>query len=171
MLLSWLGSLGLGLLRWACGTSAEPAVAETMGAPAVSAQPAGAGAESLTGGGNDLLLTDMSGGSGCNEGCMSTIGMVAARIEELWQEMGDDGVQDLTYIEYSEGGDNGASVACGRTKLAPLCEAAAPIRCHILHSDDLIMMMLLDGVHPTADGCSRLGQAAFDLMEKEGMRR
>jgi hypothetical protein len=125
----------------------------------------------MTGGGNDLLLTGMAGGSGCTESCMSTIDKVAARLEALWQEMGDDGVQDLVYIEYSQGGDNGASVAYGHTKLVPLCEATAPLRCHLLHSDDFIMMMLLDGVHPTADGCSKLGQATYDLMEQQGMRR
>jgi hypothetical protein len=125
----------------------------------------------MTGGGNDLLLTGMSGGGTCSAGCMSTIDKVAMRLEMLWQEMGDDGVQDIVYIEYSQGGDNSAGVGYGHTKLVPLCEAAAPVRCHLLHSDDFIMMMLLDGVHPTADGCTKLGKAVYELMEREGMRR
>ena len=124
----------------------------------------------MTGGGNDLLLTGM-GGDGCTGSCMTTIDKVAARLEKLWKEMGDDGVQDLVYIEYSQGGDNGAAVGYGHTKLVPLCEAAAPVRCHLIHSDDFIMMMLLDGVHPTMDGCTKLGKAVYALMEKEGMRR
>lgn len=124
----------------------------------------------MTGGGNDLLLTGM-GGNGCTENCMMTIDKVAARLETLWKEMGEDGVQDLVYIEYSQGGDNGDAVGYGHTKLVPLCAAAAPIRCHLLHSDDFIMMMLLDGVHPTMDGCTKLGKAVYALMEKEGMRR
>ena len=54
----------------------------------------------------------------------------------------------------------------------PACAAVpAPLRCHFVDSDPVIMMQLLDGVHPTPDGCQKLGKAVFDLMTKEGMRR
>jgi len=125
----------------------------------------------MTGGGNDLLLTGMSGGA-CTSGCMMTIERVGKRLSELWAEMAKDGVQDIVYIEYSRGGSNKAGVEYGITKVKPACEAVAPpARCHFIDSDPVIMMQLLDGVHPTSDGCQKLGKAAFDLMVKEGMRR
>jgi hypothetical protein len=123
----------------------------------------------MTGGGNDLLLTGMSGGA-CIGSCMSTIDRVGMRLSELWAEMAKDGVQDVVYIEYSRGGTNGPSVEYGIKKVMPAC-AAAPLRCHFVDSDTIIMMQLLDGVHPTPDGCQKLGKAVWDLMVEKGMRR
>jgi hypothetical protein len=125
----------------------------------------------MTGGGNDLLLTGMSG-AGCNAGCMSTIDKVGARLGELWKEMSADGVQDVVYFEYSRGGTNGPAVEYGIGKVREACDAVPPpLRCHLIDSDTIIMMELLDGVHPTPSGCTKLGKAGFDLMVKEGMRR
>jgi hypothetical protein len=124
----------------------------------------------MTGGGNDLLLTGMSGGATCSAGCMSTIEKVGMRLSMLWEEMKKDGVEDVVYIEYSRGGTNGPSVEYGVSKVKPAC-AAAPLRCHFVDSDPIIMMQLLDGVHPTPDGCTKIGKAVFDLMVEKGMRR
>lgn len=124
----------------------------------------------MTGGGNDLLLTGMTSAAGCNEGCKSTIDKVGVRLGKLWDEMATDGVQDVVYIEYSKGGSNADSVEYGTSKVRPVCEAA-PLRCHFVDSDTIINMMLLDGVHPTADGCTKIGKAVFELMGQEGMRR
>ena len=124
----------------------------------------------MAGGGNDLLLTGMTAG-GCGSGCMSTIDKVGARLEKLWAEMGKDGVKDIVYIEYSRGGSNKPGVEYGVKTITPICAAVSPARCHFVDSDPIIMMQLLDGVHPTADGCRKLGKATFELMVKEGMRR
>ncbi|HKP55102.1 MAG TPA: SGNH/GDSL hydrolase family protein [Polyangiales bacterium] len=125
----------------------------------------------MTGGGNDLLLTGMSGGP-CTSGCMMTIARIAKRLGELWAEMEKDGVKDVVYIEYSRGGSNKGGVDEGVAKVKPVCDAMqGALRCHFVDSDPVIMMQLLDGVHPTPDGCQKLGKAAFDLMVKEGMRR
>jgi hypothetical protein len=123
----------------------------------------------MTGGGNDLLLTGMTAG-GCGDGCMDTINRVTERLTELWTEMHMDGVQDVVYIEYSRGGGNAAGVGYAHMVVPQAC-AAAPVRCHFIDSDEIIMMELLDGVHPTASGCQKLGKAAFDLMVEKGMRR
>ena len=123
----------------------------------------------MTGGGNDLLLTGMTAG-GCGDGCMDTINRVTERLTALWTEMHMDGVQDVVYIEYSRGGGNAAGVGYAHMVVPQAC-AAAPVRCHFIDSDEFIMMELLDGVHPTAGGCQKLGKAAFDLMVEKGMRR
>lgn len=123
----------------------------------------------MTGGGNDLLLTGMTAG-GCGEGCKSTIDKVTDRLVKMWEEMAADGVQDVIYIEYSRGGSNAPGVNYANEVIPPKC-AAAPVRCHFIDSDLFINMVLLDGVHPTADGCQKLGKAAFDLMVEKGMRR
>lgn len=123
----------------------------------------------MTGGGNDLLLTGMTAG-GCGEGCKSTIDKVTERLVKMWDEMAADGVQDVIYIEYSRGGSNAPGVTYANEVIPPKC-AAAPVRCHFIDSDKFINMVLIDGVHPTADGCQKLGKAAFDLMVEKGMRR
>jgi hypothetical protein len=123
----------------------------------------------MTGGGNDLLLTGMTA-AGCGAGCMDTINTIGVRLTELWTEMAADGVQDVVYIEYSRGGGNADGVNYAHMVIPQVC-AAAPLRCHFIDSDDIIMMELLDGVHPTADGCTKLGKASFDLMVEKGMRR
>ena len=123
----------------------------------------------MTGGGNDLLLTGMTAG-GCAEGCMSTIDKVTDRLKMMWDEMAADGVQDVVYIEYSRGGTNEPGVSYANKIIPPVC-AAAPVRCHFIDSDTIIMMELIDGVHPTASGCQKLGKAVFDLMVEKGMRR
>jgi hypothetical protein len=125
----------------------------------------------MTGGGNDLLLTGMTGGSTCSAGCMDTINKVGARLKKLWDEMGVDGVQDIVYIEYSRGGSNAPGVNYGTEQIKPICAALTPARCHFVDSDPIIMMQLIDGVHPTADGCQKIGKAVYTLMESEGMRR
>jgi hypothetical protein len=117
----------------------------------------------MTGGGNDILM-----GIG---GAKATIDRVAVRLGEIWQEMHDDGVKDVVYIEYSRGGNNKENVEYGISKVMPLC-AAAKLRCHWIDSDEFIMMMLrADGIHPTNAGYDALGKAAYELMEREGVRR
>jgi lysophospholipase L1-like esterase len=117
----------------------------------------------MAAGGNDILLT------GANPA--TQIEKIGKRLDELWTEMGKDGVQDVVYIEYSEGGNNGANVRMGIEKVGPICTNHKAVRCHFLLSDPIIMKQLLDGIHPTSDGCTKLGKAAFDLMVAEGMRR
>jgi hypothetical protein len=117
----------------------------------------------MTGGGNDILLT------GANP--VTQIDKIAERLDKLWTEMGADGVKDVVYIEYSEGGSNGENVRMGIAKVGPICTNHKAVRCHFMLSDPIIMKVLADGIHPTADGFTKLGKAAFDLMVAKGMRR
>ena len=106
---------------------------------------------------------------GCGAGCKSTIDDVT-QASKMWDEMAADGVQDVVYIEYSRGGGNADGVNYANEVIPPVC-AAAPVRCHFIDSDLIINMELLDGVHPTASGCTKLGKATYDLMVEKGMRR
>jgi hypothetical protein len=122
----------------------------------------------MTGGGNDLLLTGQTTGTGATD----QINKVSDGLVKLWNEMGADGVKDIVYIEYSRGGTNEMNVNTGTAKIQPLCEGLTSTRCHWVDSDLYIMKMLMgDGIHPTADGCDKIAKAVIDLMEKEGMRR
>lgn len=126
----------------------------------------------MTGGGNDLLLT--GAGNDRAEAGPNTrmqIDKVADRLVELWDEMGADGVKDVVYIEYSRGGESEKAIEYATEKIRPLCEAATPARCHWVDSDLYIMKVLLDGIHPTGDGCDKIAQGVIDMMEQEGMRR
>jgi lysophospholipase L1-like esterase len=119
----------------------------------------------MTGGGNDILL-------GLSlDSPMTVIDKVGKRLDTLWTEMGKDGVKDVVYIEYSEGGNNGDNVRYGIEKVGPICKNHTALRCHFLLSDPIIMKMLRDGIHPTDKGYDAIGKAIFDLMGQEGMRR
>ena len=122
----------------------------------------------MTAGGNDILL-----GTNPVADPKAVIDMEPARLEKLWNEMAADGVEDVIYIEYSQGGsaDDAANVQYGIEKVGPACTNLTSLRCHYMLSDPIIMKMLIDGIHPTMDGCTKLGKAAFDLMVSEGMRR
>lgn len=117
----------------------------------------------MTGGGNDIIL---AGGDP-----KTTIPKIAKRLDELWTEMGKDGVQDVVYIEYSEGGTNGPNVRMGIEQVGPVCMNHKALRCHFMLSDPIINKQLRDGIHPTDAGYDKIGKAVYDLMVSEGMRR
>jgi hypothetical protein len=127
----------------------------------------------MTGGGNDILLTGAGvDRSTAGPATMGQIDMIADRLVKLWDEMGTDGVKDVVYIEYSRGGGSEAAVNYATEKIKPLCDAAEATRCHWIDADDFLMMMLsLDGIHPTGDGCDKIATGVIALMEKEGIRR
>lgn len=117
----------------------------------------------MTGGGNDIIIAGRDP--------KTTIPLIAKRLDELWTEMGEDGVKDVVYIEYSEGGTNGANVRLGIETVGPVCMNHKAVRCHFMLSDPIINKMLRDGIHPTDAGYDKIGKAVFDLMVSEGMRR
>ncbi len=126
----------------------------------------------MTGGGNDILLTSAGNDRGtAGPNTRAQIDKIAARLVELWAEMGADGVKDIVYIEYSRGGGE-AGIEYATGKIKPLCEAVTPARCHWVDSDIYIMSMLAaDGIHPSSSGYNKIAAGVIELMEKEGMRR
>ena len=119
----------------------------------------------MTGGGNDILLTGADP--------KTQIEKIAKRLDELWAEMGKDGVLDVVYVEYSEGGraSNAENVRMGIAAVQPICDNHKALRCHFMLSDPIIMKQLQDGIHPTAGGYDKLGKAVHELMIAKGMRR
>ncbi|MEY4508891.1 MAG: hypothetical protein RLZZ450_1013 [Pseudomonadota bacterium] len=87
----------------------------------------------MTGGGNDLLM--LAAGD-----AMKKIDEVGVRLDKLWKQMATDGVKDVLYIEYSEGGSNGPNVRYGIEKVKPVCESQTGLRCHFMLSDPIIHM-------------------------------
>lgn len=121
----------------------------------------------MTGGGNDILMNPIAD-------VPATIAKIGKRLDELWTEMGKDGVLDVIYVEYSEGGSarDAANVRMGIAAVQPICDNHKALRCHFMLSDPIIMKKLSgDGIHPDAAGYDKLGKAVHELMIAEGMRR
>jgi lysophospholipase L1-like esterase len=127
----------------------------------------------MTGGGNDILQTGLS--NDCASGgdmCRQQLVTIAEALSDLWAQMGADGVQDVVHILYSS--DAGSGVADSIKNAGELerrC-AEAPLHCHLLATDDLVMGDLRsDGIHPTDVAYDRIATGVYELMKKEGMRR
>jgi len=129
----------------------------------------------MTGGGNDIIqvpgLRDDCTAMG--EMCTQVVTQILDRLAKLWADMAADGVQDVIYVEYSNPEGNNVDFKLPNGDSAPVrCAAVpAPMRCHILETLDIVMGDIPDGIHPSAAGFDRLGQAVHDLMVAEGMRR
>jgi hypothetical protein len=128
----------------------------------------------MTGGGNDVLLTGLSGA--CASGstaCRSQLEMIAAEFDELWGKMAADGVRDVLLIHYADDAGDGLHESLMHyDRLMMHCGAVpSPLRCHLLFTTEIVMGQYRDGVHPTGPAYDRLGKAAYDLMVAEGMRR
>lgn len=125
----------------------------------------------MTGGGGDLIGANAPGD--CDMGgpaCRLQIDRILERLDVLWTQMSNDGVENVIYVGYSRGpGDMGVDYGTIRGKSH--CDQAR-LRCHWLDSDKVINHELRqDKIHPTDPGFEKLGQAIYDLMEAEGMRR
>lgn len=129
----------------------------------------------MTGGGNDILQANLS--EACAQGtaaCTEQLEKIGAALSELWAQMSKDGVLDVVHIKYSSNAGSGVKDREANDKaLSDACAAVpAPLRCHLLATDDLVKGELRsDGIHPSDPAYDRIGKAVFDLMVKEGMRR
>jgi hypothetical protein len=129
----------------------------------------------MTGGGNDIIqvpgLRDDCAAGGMQ--CAEVLGMILGRLTALWEEMAADGVQDVIYVQYSNPEGNNVDFALpSGDGAAPRCMGVpAPLRCHRLETLDVVMGDIPDGIHPSAAGYDRIGQAVYDMMVERGMRR
>jgi hypothetical protein len=130
----------------------------------------------MTGGGNDIIQNtalEMDCAAG-GPMCQAQLDKIGTALSDLWAKMSKDGVQDVIHVMYSASAGSGVkNRAENNKKLAESCAAVpGPMRCHLLNTDELIKKEdLADEVHPNSAGYDRIGQAVFDLMVKEGMRR
>jgi hypothetical protein len=93
--------------------------------------------------------------------------------DTLWATMSMDGVRDVVLVHYaSDAGDGVNPSLMHDQRLMMHCGSVpAPLRCHLLFTDSIVMGQYSDGVHPTPAAYDRLGQAVYDLMVAKGMRR
>jgi lysophospholipase L1-like esterase len=122
----------------------------------------------MTGGGNDVMF---SGGCNTAELCEMSVMRIQEGLNTLWTEMADDGVKDVIYIAYSaDAGTAPTGTRPKEVKPVPIC-LTGRILCHNLQTTDLVMMQLVDGIHPTAAANSRIADALIKMMEERKMRR
>ncbi len=129
----------------------------------------------MTGGGNDIIQVPglredcAMGGSQCG----MVLGQILDRLSELWMEMAADGVADVVYVQYSnpEGNNVDFRTPDGDGVEKRCAEVPSPLRCHRLETLDIVMGDIPDGVHPSAAGYDRIGDAVHKLMVEQGMRR
>jgi lysophospholipase L1-like esterase len=105
--------------------------------------------------------------------CAEVVGQILDRLDALWEEMAQDGVQDVIYVQYSNpAGDNVDFSLPSGDGVGPRCaETPEPLRCHRLETLDIVMGDIPDGIHPSSAGYDRIGQAVYDMMAERGMRR
>ena len=129
----------------------------------------------MTGGGNDIIqvpgLRDDCAAQG--EQCSQVVGEILARLSALWAEMAADGVRDVIYVQYSnpEGNNVDFALPSGDGVMPRCADVPEPLRCHRVETLDIVMGDIPDGIHPSQAGYDRIGQAVYDLMIAEGMRR
>jgi hypothetical protein len=128
----------------------------------------------MTGGGNDVIM-DMTMAPQCAAGtdaCKERILQVAARLGKLWNEMSADGVRDIVYINYAKGAGTGTGDIDVTDQYKTIIAAVPPpLVFHWIETTDVVNGRLLDTIHPTMDACTDIGQAVYDHMKEEGMRR
>ena len=127
----------------------------------------------MSAGGDDVFRLDrrqdcIDGGTSCAQTLMD----IGGDLSELWQTMATDGVRDVVYVLFNADAGGGiADFADYADSLAQAC-AAAPLRCHFVTIDDLVMGELrLDGVHPSDAAFNRIGAAVFTSMVMERVAR
>jgi hypothetical protein len=129
----------------------------------------------MTGGGNDIIqvpgLRDDCANGGMQ--CAMVTGQILDKLTEMWTEMAMDGVQDVIYVQYSNPeGENVTFEKADGDGVPKRCqEAPAPLRCHRLETLDIVMGDIPDGIHPSAAGYDRIGEAVYKMMVDKGMRR
>jgi len=126
----------------------------------------------MTGGGNDIIQNPGVQAS-CNQGgpeCVELLGRISAKLDELWTQMAEDGVQDVVYINYSRDAGSTDDSVRGMMKPIAIC-LTGKIRCHAIDSTPAVMGDLQDGIHPTRAANDRLAKVIYELMEKQGIRR
>ena len=129
----------------------------------------------MTGGGNDIiqvpgLREDCDAGGDL---CGQEVGKILDRLTSLWEEMSMDGVQDVVYVQYSdpEGNDVDFALPDGDSVKTRCAAVPAPLRCHTLETNVLVMQDIPDGIHPSAAGFERIAKGVYELMVDQGMRR
>jgi lysophospholipase L1-like esterase len=124
----------------------------------------------MDGGGNDMLNNT------CSEppmpSCQGIQNAVTA-VEELFSQMGSDGVESVVYFFYPENQKNAtqrAKVDVLRSLLQEVCAASVSPRCYEVDlrpvfEGHFTEYVLSDGIHPTAAGSRASAEAIWKVMQ------
>lgn len=136
----------------------------------------------IAGGGNDL--TDACNGptteAALSASCKTLLDQIDAACDALIAEMAAAGVRDVVWVGYGDTTTTGQRVFRGaldylRTKRMARCVANDPalgLRCHYVDNKGRPgLTTRSDGFHPDAAGYMLIGQAVWDRMVAEGVRR
>jgi len=122
----------------------------------------------MTGGGNDVL------NNSCTGTCQSVVDQVSARLAELMEQMGKDGVKDVIIVSYGypTAENRRPALDYSRSLLPQSCKTTTTPRCHYIDPvNELQGKIAADGIHPTAEGYDILGRMVWELMKAQGIRR
>jgi hypothetical protein len=121
----------------------------------------------MTGGGNDIL------GSPCADAaCNAVVDDVFVRLQALYAQMAEDGVQDVVVVGYTHPANLAKHAALDYSIMRneAECTTAMLPRCHFIDGSKL-NLTLQDGIHPNSAGYDLLGKTVWELMVAEGIRR
>jgi hypothetical protein len=131
------------------------------------------------GGGNDL--TDDCDGAvtiaDLSSTCIALLDQIDDAIETMIAEMAAAGVLDVVWVGYGDTTMSGMRVFSGaldylRERRIERCVVPAfGIRCHYVDNKARPGLVTRDGFHPDAAGYDLIGQAVWDRMQAEGVRR
>lgn len=129
----------------------------------------------VTGGGNDVLQDPLVLVDCFNVGptCQAQLDQVGDVFEEMSQEALADGVEDVIIIMYTRNTLLGAPIVDYVWETMTDTCTNGPVRCYMIDPDEVAggLMETRDGIHPTDAGYDQLGEAVYQLMVQEGMRR
>lgn len=121
----------------------------------------------MTGGGNDIL------GSPCSAtACNAVVDDVFVRLNELYAQMAEDGVQDVIVVGYTYPANMAKHAALDHSIMRneAECTKERMPRCHFIDGSKL-GIKLSDGIHPDGAGYDLLGKTVWERMVAEGIRR
>lgn len=122
----------------------------------------------MDGGGNDIFRNE----STCiRMGCETVYQGVESTLQQLFNKMKSDGVQNIVYLGYydlkgAKANLNGV-VNQGNQRLRAACERS-PVRCVFIDTRNLISpgQIILDGIHPSAQGSEVLASAIYNVLRQ-----
>ncbi len=122
----------------------------------------------MDGGGNDIFSNEAT----ClRMGCDSVYQGVESTLQQLFNKMASDGVENIVYLGYYnlKGGKANLNnvVSQGNQRLKAACDRS-PVRCIFIDTKNLISpgQIILDGIHPSPEGSEILAGAIYNVLRQ-----
>jgi len=129
----------------------------------------------MTGGGNDIIenatLQRDCARTPIGPDCTKKLKDIGDAMVQLWDAMGDNGIEDVVYVSYANAAGNaaGANIASAE-RLKVACAEATKIRCHYVDTNPFVPnkgALLLDGIHPRRPINDQIAAEVYRVMEAE----